>query len=292
MAKDIDLSSREWSDLIFDGRNKEYGAYQLRVQSEKRHVRAILYAFAGLAILAGLIVAALAWKAYSDEKEAERLAALQAELDQQAFEDLSVVIEEEEIEENQMEQEEIEIPEALEEEILNTQQFTEFIIVDNDREVEQVATQEDVQQNETAIGNTNFDKGTDDINIVREHQNEIIVEEKKPEPVNDNQVFTSVEQMPQFPGGEAELLKWIGSHVKYPPMAMENGIQGRVQVRFVVTKDGSVGEVQVIRGKDPDLDKEAVRVIKSLPKFNPGRMNGQPVNVWYTVPINFRLQGM
>ena len=96
--------------------------------------------------------------------------------------------------------------------------------------------------------------------------------------------------MPQFPGGEAELMKYVANHIKYPTMAAENNIQGRVVVKFVVKKDGSVGEVQVLRGKDPDLDKEAVRVVRTLPKFIPGKMNGQAVSVWFTLPINFKLQ--
>ena len=137
----------------------------------------------------------------------------------------------------------------------------------------------------------NFDQGTDDLNIVREHKNEVIVEEKKPV-VEETKVFTSVEQMPQFPGGEAELLKWISTHIKYPAIAMENNVQGKVVVQFVVTRDGSIGEVKIARGKDPDLDKEAMRVVKTLPKFIPGKMNGQAVNVWYTLPINFKLQGV
>lgn len=108
---------------------------------------------------------------------------------------------------------------------------------------------------------------------------------------NDNEVFTSVEQMPDFPGGQAALLQWVSQHLQYPPVAAENGIQGRVTVQFVVTKTGSIGQVKVVRGKDPDLDREAIRVVKSLPKFTPGKMNGHPVNVWYTLPITFRLQG-
>ena len=115
------------------------------------------------------------------------------------------------------------------------------------------------------------------------------MEEKKPEPVKE-EIFTAVEQMPQFPGGEAELLKYISTHIKYPTMAAENNIQGRVVVKFVVKKDGQVGEVVVVRGKDPDLDKEAQRVVKTLPNFIPGKMNGQAVSVWYTLPINFKLQ--
>jgi TonB family protein len=107
-----------------------------------------------------------------------------------------------------------------------------------------------------------------------------------------NQVYTAVEQMPQFPGGEAELMKYISNNIKYPTMAMENNIQGRVVVQFVVTSTGKIGEVKVVRSKDPDLDKEAVRVVKSLPNFIPGKMNGQAVNVWYTLPITFKLQGI
>ncbi|MBQ7851950.1 MAG: energy transducer TonB [Muribaculaceae bacterium] len=107
-----------------------------------------------------------------------------------------------------------------------------------------------------------------------------------------NQVYTAVEQMPQFPGGEAELMKYISNNIKYPTMAMENNIQGRVVVQFVVTKTGKIGEVKVVRSKDPDLDKEAVRIVKSLPNFIPGKMNGQAVSVWYTLPITFKLQGV
>lgn len=291
MAKDIDLSSKEWTDLVFEGRNKEYGAYYLRSTSTGRHNRAFIYTIIGAAVLAGLIVAWSAYSSYRQQKaEEEAAAALLAQLEQQQFTAELELPEEEEIEENQMQQEEIEIPEALPEEILNTEKFTEFLIVDNEQEIEQVKTNEEIQQTETAIGNVDFDKGTDDLNVDRTYKEEVIVEEKK-DPVKE-EIFQSVEQMPQFPGGEAELLKWIGNHIKYPTMAMENGVQGRVVVRFVVTKDGSIGEVQVARGKDPDLDKEAVRVVRSLPKFTPGRMNGQPVSVWYTLPVNFKLQGM
>ena len=98
--------------------------------------------------------------------------------------------------------------------------------------------------------------------------------------------------MPEFPGGEVKLLEIIESNIKFPANAAEKRIQGRVVVKFVVKKDGNVGEVIVLRGKDPDLDKEAVRVVKTLPRFIPGKMNGQPVAVWYTVPVNFKLQMM
>lgn len=103
-------------------------------------------------------------------------------------------------------------------------------------------------------------------------------------------MFTHVEQMPKFPGGDAELYKFISNNLNYPAMAIENNVQGRVVVQFVVTKDGSIGNVKVVRSVDRDLDNEAIRVCKKLPKFIPGKQNGQPVNVWYTLPVTFKLQ--
>ena len=103
-------------------------------------------------------------------------------------------------------------------------------------------------------------------------------------------IYRSVEQMPQFPGGEAELMKYINSHKQYPAFAAMSGAHGSVIVQFVVDKTGRVGEVKVVRSVDKDLDREAVRVCKSLPKFAPGRQNGQAVSVWYTLPVTFEQQ--
>lgn len=295
MAKDVDLSSKEWTDLIFEGKNKEFGAYTLRQASDRRHNLAVIYVIAGLALI--LICAWLygMYKADKERAENERIAELIANIEQQQFEELQAELEIPDEEENQMEQEE-EIPEpeeeeALAEEILNTEKFTEFLVQKDEDVKEEVKSADEVKDTSTALGSVNFDQGTDDLNIVREHKNEVIVEEKAPV-VEETKVFTSVEQMPQFPGGEAELLKWISTHIKYPAIAMENNVQGKVVVQFVVTRDGSIGEVKIARGKDPDLDKEAMRVVKTLPKFIPGKMNGQAVNVWYTLPINFKLQGV
>ena len=126
-----------------------------------------------------------------------------------------------------------------------------------------------------------------------EVQTRIITYFSENKDISDNKevpVYSAVEQMPEFPGGEEELMKYISRNIKYPTMAMENNIQGRVVVQFVVTKTGKIGEVKVVRSKDPDLDKEAVRVVKSLPNFIPGKMNGQAVNVWYTLPITFNIE--
>ncbi len=106
----------------------------------------------------------------------------------------------------------------------------------------------------------------------------------------ENVVFQVVERMPGFPGGDAALFKFLNDNVKYPVIAQENGIQGRVICQFVVNRDGSIVDVEVVRSVDPSLDKEAIRVIKSMPNWMPGQQRGKPVRVKYTLPVNFRLQ--
>jgi len=115
-----------------------------------------------------------------------------------------------------------------------------------------------------------------------------VVEESEEE--DEQQVFVIVEDMPEFPGGDLELQKWIARAVKYPVIAQENGITGRVYVGFVVNKVGAIENVKIMRGVDPSLDKEAVRVINKMPKWKPGKQRGKAVKVSYTVPINFQLQ--
>lgn len=112
------------------------------------------------------------------------------------------------------------------------------------------------------------------------------VEEEPAEP----DFFTIVEDMPSFPGGDAALLKFIAEHVEYPSIAKENGITGVVYVSYIVDKDGSVKDVKVVRGADPFLDKEAVRVVKTLKGYKPGKQRGKPVPVQFTIPIRFQLQ--
>ena len=104
------------------------------------------------------------------------------------------------------------------------------------------------------------------------------------------QIFVVVETMPQFPGGEAALFKYLSTNIKYPPIAEENGVQGRVIVSFVVERDGSISNVKVIKHVDPSLDREAVRVVSTMPKWTPGTQNGETVRVKHTVPMTFRLQ--
>ncbi|WP_150980544.1 energy transducer TonB [Heminiphilus faecis] len=284
MAKDVDLSSKEWRDIVFEGKNKEFGAYELRKESDARHNKAMIVVviIIAIAFILPLIVNTVLPKA--DERPED--------VTEQTMVNLGEAVEDEPEPEEEQQRYEEEKPEVLPEEVLNTVKVTEIAIVDDDKVTaeDEVKDADELKETTTAFGQSDFDKGTDDRNVLLEHKDEIVVEEKKP--VEDNKVFTAVEQMPQFPGGDGALMKYIADHLKYPPVAMENNIQGRVVIQFVVTKTGKIGEVKVARSKDPDLDKEAVRVVKTLPDFIPGKMNGQSVNVWYTLPITFKLQGV
>lgn len=284
MSKDVDLSSKEWRDLIFEGKNKEYGAYEMRAKSDARHNRAMLVII--------IVIAAVALLAMLVNTVIEKAAARPEDQTEQAMVEMATEeAQEEEPQEEEQQRVEEQKPEVLPEEVLNTMKATELKITADAEVKEEIKSQDEMKESTTAVGASDFDKGTDDLNVVREHKDEVVVEEKK-EPVDDNKVFDVVEQNPVFPGGEAALLKYVAEHIRYPAMAQENNIQGRVVVQFVVTKTGSIGQVKVVRSKDPDLDREAVRVVKSLPKFTPGKMNGHAVNVWYTLPINFKLQGV
>ena len=129
------------------------------------------------------------------------------------------------------------------------------------------------------------------VEVKEEVREEVKVEEDKREEADENVVFKIVETMPSFPGGDAALMKYIGDNVRYPAIAQENGIQGRTICQFTVERDGSITDIQVLRSSgDASLDKEAKRVIQSMPRWSPGKQRGKPVRVSYTIPINFRLQ--
>ena len=286
MAKEVDLSSREWCDLVFEGKNKDFGAYVIRTESTKRHNMAVLWTLIGAVAVAALAFGLVKANQYLEER---RLAGQQDQTE--IFMDMSQEAEEQEPEQQRVEPEK---PEVLPEEVLKSVKVTELQIVEDEKvkKEDEIKTQDELKETETAFGQKDNEKGTEDRNVTRTLKEEVVVEKpvEKPKEVKE-EVFRSVEQMPQFPGGEAALMKYLQSHINYPPMAAENNVQGKVVVQFVVDKTGKVGEVKVVRSVDKDLDKEAVRVCKSLPKFTPGRQNGQAVSVWYTLPVTFKLQG-
>ena len=140
---------------------------------------------------------------------------------------------------------------------------------------------------------TNIDDDLEILDAEDQSENQVIENvadfgEYGEENTGESEIFQVVEDMPSFPGGNVS--KWIAKNVKYPVLAMENGIQGKVFIQFVIERDGSITDVKVVRGVDASLDKEAVRVVKSMPKWIPGKQNGKAVRVKFTVPVMFRLQ--
>ena len=149
-------------------------------------------------------------------------------------------------------------------------QTTQLEIVQDDVEVEDIEINAEVEQNE----------------VIEEYVAPEVVDEE----VVEQEIFKIVEEMPSFPGGEAKLMEYVGKNIKNPQIARETGIQGRVFVNFVVEPDGSVSNVTVLRGIGGGCDEEAMRVVKNMPKWKPGKQRGKAVRVQYMLPVNFRLQ--
>lgn len=285
MAKDVDLSSQGWTDLIFEGKNKEFGAYQLRRSSGSRHNKSVLIVMVVLALVLSAVILIASGVIKLDSEEDAGIGVEQ--------EQVLAELPEEDIEED-IEVFDMPPPPPPEEvipieEVAAEQLVTELKLVDEVDETKEIKDVSEVMKNEAQFGNKDVE-GTADLNKT-EVEDKVIVEEKPVEAPKVEQVFTVVEQPASYPGGEAELLKWIANNIQYPPMAAEEGAQGRVVVQFVVEKDGRVGHVNVVRGRHPELDKEAIRVVKAIKtRFIPGKNNGQPVRQWFTLPINFKLQ--
>ena len=278
MAK-IDLISNEWADIVFQGRNKVYGAYQLRRSTGKRNIWAMVF------VAAVAAVTYLGLAAYNSYQAAQK-AKFEAEMEASLIETKKEAKVEKKTETPKVEQ--VQKVEKVKSSIAFTPP-----VIKKDSEVkpeEEMKTQDELKETKTAIGA--FDvKGNDESGgTVLKAVEEIATPEPPKQEAEQNKVFDVVEQQPQFPGGMGALNQWLGSNIKYPAMAAENGIEGRVIVQFVVERDGSVSGVHVVRGVDPSLDKEATRVVSQMPKWIPGKQNGSAVRVKYTVPVTFRLQ--
>lgn len=282
MAK-IDLYDPKWVEMVFAGKNKEYGAYKLRKGTSGRNIKALLI----LVIAAALVGGFLAWKVIEQKQAEEQQAYMEAmelaKLQQQAKK-------EEKKKEPVKPKVEMkkEIPVARE-----TQKFTAPVIKKDElvKEENQVK-QMDKLDDKVAVGTENKEGVKD--RTVEAVRNDISVAAPPPTPAPKpevaTKVFDVVEEMPSFPGGNGALMSYLASNIKYPVVAQENGVQGRVIVSFVVERDGSISDVRVARSVDPSLDREAQRVVKSMPRWKPGKQNGSAVRVKYTVPVVFRLQ--
>ena len=276
MAK-IDLIDNGWVDLVFEGKNQAYGAYQLRKDTGKRNVYSLLVMFAiGVAIAAFVAIKGVVENAMKTDVGIE------------ADVELAKLAEKKEAKVEKKEEPKVEKIEV--EKVKSSVKFVPPVIKKDDevKPEEELKSQEELNKTNTAIGA--FDvKGNDEAAGEVLKAKEVIAQPEPPKE-EETKVFDVVEQMPSFPGGQSALLQYLSSNIKYPVVAEENGVQGRVIVTFVVEKDGSITDVRVVKSVDPSLDKEAQRVVKSMPKWIPGKQNGAAVRVKYTVPVTFRLQ--
>ena len=305
MAK-IDLCDPKWVDMVFADKNKEYGAYKLRKTVSQRNIKALAIllcaAFLGGGYLAYQIkkhnddLAAQA--EYAAKMELAAQAEYAAKMELAALEQAKKEQAERKKQQKKEEPKKIE-PEKVVPETRATVKFTAPVIKDDKDVKEEMPPMVKMNKETKAVGVENKE-GTEDRTEVAARSTvatpeqivpkieKPVVEAPKPEPKQEveNKVFTVAEVMPSFPNVNA----WLASHIQYPAVAAENGVQGRVIVKFVVGRDGSVSQAQIVRGVDQALDREALRVVNSMPKWSPGMNNGQPANVWFTLPITFKLQ--
>lgn len=274
----IDLISNEWTDLVFEGRNQAYGAYKLRKGTAKRNVWALLIVGLAAALLyLGLQLQKMAEANKKVENtQAVELAKLNTEKKEAKVEKKEIIKQE---------------PEKVVEQVKSSVKFTAPIIKkDSEVKEEDEIKLDEVQKSDKAVGAFTVE-GNDEVGgAVLKAKEDIAAPEPPKHVVEETKIFTVVEQMPMYPGGEAALMGYLRDNIKYPTVAAENGVQGRVVVGFVVERDGSITDVNILRGVDPSLDREAMRVVKSMPRWNPGKQNGSAVRVKYQVPVSFRLQ--
>lgn len=274
----IDLISNEWTDLVFEGRNQAYGAYKLRKGTAKRNVWALIIVGLAAALLyLGLQLQKMAEANKKVENtQAVELAKLNTEKKEAKVEKKEIIKQE---------------PEKVVEQVKSSVKFTAPIIKkDSEVKEEDEIKLDEVQKSDKAVGAFTVE-GNDEVGgAVLKAKEDIAAPEPPKHVVEETKIFTVVEQMPMYPGGDAALMGYLRDNIKYPTVAAENGVQGRVVVGFVVERDGSITDVNILRGVDPSLDREAMRVVKSMPKWTPGKQNGSAVRVKYQVPVSFRLQ--
>lgn len=275
----VDLLERNWVDMVFEGRNTAYGAYQMRKNTGKRNGKAII----SMLIFVGCIVGgSIALTAYQHWQASRVTMETDVELSQLAQKKEAKV-------EKKEEQVKIE-PEKVVEQVKSSVKFVAPVIKKDDevRPEDEMKSQDELAETKTAIGTFNVE-GNDDANGEVLKAKEVIAQPEPPKE-EEQKVFDVVEEMPSFPGGQAELMKYLHDNIRYPVVAEENGVQGRVILTFVVERNGSITDIKVVKPVDPSLDKEAIRVVKGMPHWIPGKQNGSSVRVKFTLPVIFRLQ--
>jgi len=248
-----------FDDIVFEDRNKDYGAYVLRRKYNRNLLISLLVAV--IILTTAVIAPFLNAKAQENRQHrTEREVELKMENLDQANEPVAPPV----------------TPPPPPADVIQQAKYIPPVVVDS------VKPEENIQlmtADEAVVEVQNEEV----IEVIEEVKEE--VKEAEPEP----EIFIVVEEMPMFPGGIPELMKFVSDHLQYPEIAKENNVQGRVTVKFCVTPTGGVDRVSIYSSVDPELDAEAIRVVKLLPPFKPGKQGGKPVSVWFSIPINFKL---
>lgn len=263
MSSKINIFSDQWVDIVFQDKDTQLygGAYDMRKSSSKRHAKATLFAVIlfVVAILAPILVKEISALTKKDEDTTVR--------------NLSVL---------KLDKPKVEPPKPLAPPPPPVRNQIKFVppVIKKDEEVVEEPPQivEKIIDNKAAISTVDVKGGTDDVAVPVENK-----------PAEVEEIFAVVEQMPEFEGGEKALYAFINANIRYPAIALENGVQGRVIVRFAVNSSGHIEQVSVLRGIGGGCDEEAIRIVKRMPAWKPGKQGGRSVSVWYTLPIMFAL---
>lgn len=276
MKTGIDLNSQDWCEIVFEGKNKAYGAFEMRQSSSNRHLLA-LFITLGISTIIAFFPRLLDTIGVKN-------------IEQNIYTD---VISLSNIPVNEVKEQEIVKPkEMIPPKVLASIKYTPPVIVTDElvSDENELKPIDEIREAKGVVGIYNVPDGSLDADA---HAMEDLITDRQitQQGSDKNEVFIQVEIMPAFPGGVSEMMQFISRNIKYPVMAIESNIQGRVFVNFVVDETGDIVGAKVVKGIDPACDKEALRVVNLMPKWVPGKQNGHAVRVQYTLPIVFSLKG-
>lgn len=269
-----DLSSKEWCELVFEDKNKAYGAYALRKGLAHRNLVALIITIviAALVVILPLIISLMPEEEVVDEANLE-------------VTELATLEEAEVKDENLVKKVDLAPPPPP---LRSSIKFVPPIIAkDNEvSDADEMKSQDELTSSKVAISIADV-KGNDDVHGMDIADVKQVVVQAAPKKVEEDKIYETVEQKAEFPGGMKAMYAWLSENLEFPQPSIENGVQGRVVVRFVVGKDGRISDATVIKSLDPFCDKEAIRCIKAMPRWTPGKMNGVAVRSYYVLPIQF-----
>ena len=271
MSNEFDLNSKQWCELVFDGKNQEFGAYRMRESSTSRHNKAMLIVFV-VVILVLTLPKLIRYVVPEKEVKIEMTQTVQLEkLPPPEVKNNDVI-----------KKAEAAPPPPLK----STIKFTAPKIV-KDEEVgeEDVKTQDELLSSSTAISVADVKGNDDEFGMDIADVGEIALD--TPQEEEEEEIFMSAEQPPMFPGGMEALMKYLNDNIIYPVIALENGVSGTVVLKFVVSKTGKIDDIQVVNSVDRALEEEAVRVVSQMPDWQPAKQNGNNVAVYFNLPVRF-----